>query len=404
MADILSNTAQQVMSSGMNIPFYQQEYDYKLNEQYKNWQRQVDYLNQYNSPLNQLGRLKQAGLNPALAYSGITNTSGSSASMSSASTTPPSVANTYGPLEYQQLRTNKEQETGQKIQNAIASEQLQREKIMTDEAEQEHITKVYQNQNAFRSAVAQGNLFYNPIFARGWRDRTGSYNFMANPSFNDGDGRSLDYYAGSLGNMLYGNRNQLAIQYDPALLSDYIAAKLYADNDMLGYNTHIGEEGKINQQNQTAQEKALLDYTNLHENFGSLTDIYKLALSQDKSYMEQTFDKMTAAAIAGFEEALAKNNLLTKMHLGGYLGNESPLLRFFGKKIGHDGWDSLYSPGNYFKIKGDALWNAVSQMGVDVLGAYLSRGAHRPFDPQKPFDFTDVIVKRGNTTTHSRHY
>lgn len=379
--------------------------DEQYKKQYNQWKQMTDYVNAYNSPLAQMGRLRQAGLNPALLYSGIQNTSGATASVGGDVSAPP-INKHMGPLDYMSIETTRQQQKAQKLQNELlekqiemADEDLAQKKITTDERAQQHLTNVYANQNAFRQAVALGGLTFNPGLYRAWSDRTGRYHFIDVPNDEYGqDFTKQTFYMG-------GTPETSPIQYDSALVSDYILGKLYSDNHMQSYNTRSGAEERINKENQRDAQNALLDWSNVSENFNALSDLYKLGLrnskqglEQDYTYNKKTFDDMTNAAISGFKEAIAKNNLLTLMHAGGYLGNESPLLRFFGKKIGHSGWDSLYSPANYFKIKGDALWNAVSQMGVDVLGAYLSRGAHRPFD------FTDVIAKKGNTTTHSRHY
>lgn len=46
-------------------------------------------------------------------------------------------------------------------------------------------------------------------------------------------------------------------------------------------------------------------------------------------------------------------------------------------------------------------------MGVDVLGAYLSRGARKPFDPQKPFSTRKIHNhdrKTGNWSEYVEYY
>lgn len=343
--------------------------DDQYKKQWSQWKHMTDYVNAYNTPLAQMGRLRQAGLNPALLYSGINNTSGATASVGGDVTAPP-VNKHMGPLDYMAIESTRQQNQAQRLQNEILEERVEQEKIATDEARQKHIGNVYSFQNAFRQAVAQGGLFYNPNLADLWQDRTGTYNFRQN----DNAYPDLFHVPG------FGSNGVDPSQYDSSLLSGYMLGKLYHDNYMKEYNTHEKDEARINTENERDRQNAQLDYENIEDNYSLLKSLYKLHSQQDFDYAKGTFEHMTNAAISGFKEAIAKNNLLTLMHSGGYLGNESPLLRFFGKKIGHEGWDSLYSPGNYFKIKGDALWNAISQMGVDVLGAYLSRGAHKPFN------------------------
>ena len=366
--------------------------DEQYHKQWNQWKRMTDYVNAYNTPLAQMARMRQAGLNPALLYSGMNNTSGAVASVGGDVSVPPTNKH-MGPLDYMAIQSTRQQQQAQKLQNELLEEQVEQAKIATDEARQKHIGNVYSFQNAFRQAVAQGGLFYNPLFAQGWKDRSGVYNFKQNPSYDGGDELMLDSTNLPLAGVYGSTKSFMPVQYDGALLSGYMLGKMYHDNFMKEYNTHEKDEARINTENERDRQNAQLDYENVEDNYNLLKSLYKQSAQQTFDYNKDTFAHMTNAAISGFKEAIAKNNLLALMHAGGYLGNESPLLRFFGKKIGHEGWDFLYSPGNYFKIKGDALWNAVSQMGVDVLGAYLSRGAHKPFDIQKPFS-TRKIHKR----------
>ena len=374
--------------------------DSQYHKQWNQWKRMTDYVNAYNSPLAQMGRLRQAGLNPALLYSGVNNTSGATASVGG-DVSVPSVNKHMGPLDYMAIQSTRQQQQAQRLQNELLEEQLKQAKIETDEKYQSHITNVYTNQNAFREAVAKGGLYFNPAFYTTWQDRHGRYHFdKTSPDY---DVDTQDYFKGINGDV----SPITPIQYDSSLLSDYILGKLYKDNAMQSYNTRVGAEDRINKENKRDAQNAVLDWTNVNENFDLLKKLYKQSFGQEYEYNRRTFDDMTNAAISGFKEAIAKNNLLALMHAGGYLGNESPLLRFFGRKIGHEGWDSLYSPGNYLKIKGDALWNAVSQMGVDVLGAYLSRGARKPFDAQKPFSTRKIHNhdrKTGNWSEYVEYY
>lgn len=343
--------------------------DEQYQKQWNQWKRMTDYVNAYNTPLAQMARMRQAGLNPALLYSGMTNTSGATASVGGDVSAPPTNKH-MGPLDYMAIQSTRQQQQAQKLQNELLEEQVEQAKIATDEARQKHIGNVYSFQNAFRQAVAQGGLYYNPNLADLWQDRSGTYNFRLNSIGMDDDYRGHGF----------GFFGSTPVQYDSSLLGGYMLGKLYHDNYMKEYNTHEKDEARINVENMRNMQNAQLDYENVEDNYKLLKSLFKQSAQQEFDYNKNTFEHMTNAAISGFKEAIAKNNLLALMHAGGYLGNESPLLRFFGKKIGHEGWDSLYSPGNYFKIKGDALWNAISQMGVDVLGAYLSRGAKKPFN------------------------
>ncbi len=351
---------------GYSLKSHYQDKQYE--KQWNQWKRMTDYVNAYNTPLAQMGRLRQAGLNPALLYSGMNNTSGATSSAGGDVSAPPQNKH-MGPLDYMAIESTRQQQQAQKLQNELLEEQVEQAKIATDEARQKHIGNVYSFQNSFRQAVAQGGLYYNPNLADLWQDRSGTYNFRSNDN-----GLGEEYRGHGFG------FSGSPVQYDSSLLSGYMLGKLYHDNSMKDYNTHEKDEARINTQNERDRQIAQLEYENVEDNYNLLKLLYNQGISQNYEYNRRTFDSMTNAAISGFKEAIAKNNLLSLIHAGGYLGNESPLLRFFGDKIGHKGWDSLYSPANYLKIKGDALLNAISQMGVDVLGAYLGRGSKRPFN------------------------
>lgn len=374
--------ASQMVGNALNLPIWDYQQDQLLEKQYKYWKKETDYLNAYNTPLNQMGRMKEAGLNPALMYAngGLQNTSASTASVGGVAPMPSNNMRGVSPMEIQQLRTSQEQLKGIKIANEIAEEDLLQKKVETDEKYQAHITNVYTNQNAFREAIAKGGLFFNPAFYTTWQDRLGRYHFEKTSPDYDVD--LNDYYEGING----GVRPVTPIQYDPAFMSDYILGNLYKNNGMQSYNTREKAEERINAENERDAKEARLDFENVRSNWDALRELYKLSLNQDIEYRKQTFEHMTNSAIAEFKQSIAKNTLLKAMHEGGFLGNESPLLRFLSNKIGHSGFDSLYGPANYGLVKADALLNAVIQMGADVAGAYLSRGAHRPFNPQKPFN------------------
>lgn len=358
-----------LLDNTLGYAFKSSYQDEQYKKQWNQWKKMTDYVNAYNTPLAQMGRLRQAGLNPALLYSGVNNTSGATASVGGDVSAPPQNKH-MGPLDYMAIESTRQQQQAQKLQNELLEEQVEQAKIATDEARQKHIGNVYSFQNAFRQAVAQGGLLYNPNLADLWQDRSGTYNFRSNDN-----GLGEEYRGRG-----FGFSGSDPVQYDSALLSGYMLGRLYHDNNMKEYNTHEKDEARINTQNERDRQNAQLEYENVEDNYKLLKSLYHQGISQDYEYNRRTFDSMTNAAISGFKEAIAKNNLLALIHAGGYLGNESPLLRFFGKKTGHEGWDNLYSPSNYLKIKGDALLDAISQMGVDVLGAYLGRGAKRPYD------------------------
>lgn len=372
------NMAGQLAGNALNTFTWKDNQSWLLNRQFDQWQKQVDYLNYYNSPVNQIGRLQSAGINPALAFTnGVNNTSSTSASIGGVAPTGNASFKGVSPLEIQQMRTSQEQLKGQKIANEIAEEELAQKRIETDEKKQSHITNVYANQNAFRQAIAQGGFNYNPNFSYGWRDRSGAYMFRDTPAY----GMPLnDFSAGSMldsneyyRDFLSPGASALSVQYDPSILSHYQLGKLYGDNSMYGYNTAEWREKQENLSN-------YLSATNIADNFGDLTRLFGDDLQREISYKMRTFDAQTQAAIAEFKEILSRNTLLDALHQRGMLGNESPLLRFFSDKTGHAGFDSLYSAKNYGLLKADAMLNALIQVGADVAGAYLSRGARRPFD------------------------
>ena len=310
----LSGMVTHAVQNGVDIPFNEYNTNLAYSTSHKYWKQQVDYLNQYNSPLNQIGRLQAAGLNPALAYGGIQNTSTASAGVSASPMPTKTPPNFMGAMEYQQLRTNREQEKGQKLQNELLEEKVEQEKIATDEAKQKHIGNVYSFQNAFRQAVAQGGLFYNPLFAQGWKDRSGVYNFKQNPSYDDVNGLMLDSTNLPLAGVYGSTKSFAPVQYDSALLSGYMLGKMYHDNFMKEYNTHEKDEARINTENERDRQNAQLDYENVESNYQLLKDLYKLNANQEYQYNSKTFDDMTNAAISGFKEAIAKNNLLTLTH------------------------------------------------------------------------------------------
>lgn len=358
------NMAGQLAGNALNTFTWKDNQSWLLNRQFDQWQKQVDYLNYYNSPVNQIGRLQSAGINPALAFTnGVNNTSSTSASIGGVAPTGNASFKGVSPLEIQQMRTSQEQLKGQKIANEIAEEELEQKRIDTDEKRQAHITNVYSNQNAFRRAVAQGGFLFNPTFGDVWQDRSGRYHFTT-PSPGD-----YDSYHGHG----FGSENVNPIQFDPSILSLYQLGKLYGDNGMYSYNTAEWREKQENLSN-------YLSATNIADNFGDLTRLFGDDLKREISYKMRTFDAQTQAAIAEFKEILSRNTLLDALHQHGMLGNEAPLLRFFSDKTGHAGFDSLYSAKNYGLLKADAMLNALIQVGADVAGAYLSRGAHRPFD------------------------
>lgn len=379
------NMAGQLAGNALNTSTWKDNQSWLLNRQFDQWQKQVDYLNYYNSPVNQIGRLQSAGINPALAFTnGVNNTSSTSASIGGVAPTGNASFKGVSPLEIQQMRTSQEQLKGQKIANEIAEEELEQKRIETDEKKQSHITNVYANQNAFRLAVAQGGFNYNPNFSHGWRDRSGAYMFVDTPSY------GMPFGDFSLGKMLDANEyyrdflspgaSALSIQYDPSLLSGYQLGRMYHDFSQKEYNTHVSDESRIKMENQRDELNALLNWTNVNGNFADLTQLFGDDLKREMSYKMRTFDAQTQAAIAEFKEILSRNTLLDALHQHGMLGNEAPLLRFFSDKTGHAGFDSLYSAKNYGLLKADAMLNALIQVGADVAGAYLSRGAHRPFD------------------------
>lgn len=374
----VASVASNAINGLMNVGFNSWNTSNQLDAQFRNWKKQFNLINEYNKPINQMSRFQEAGLNPNLIY-GQSNATSSTPSMGTPYQGSNSNVRLMGPLEYQQYKTSKENARQAAIQSDILSEHLDRERIQTDEALQKHITNMYDEQNNLRRAIALGGYWYNPFITSEWSDRHGRAFY----------GGVNDYVWNATGSTNHdrGYVGTLPVQFDNSLLSEYLMSDLYNKNGMFGYNIHDSAEARANSVNDAEELRGLLDWSNLNNNFGKLTELYRLGLRNDKqglnqefNYNNRTFDSMTQAAISGFREAVAKNNLLTLMHAGGYLGNESPLLRFFGKKTGHSGFDELYSFPNYLKMKGDALWNAISQMGVDVAGAYLSRGSHKPFN------------------------
>ena len=71
----LSGLSTGLISGGVNQLFA----GFNSQRQFDIWKKMQDYMNEYNSPVKQVERLKQAGLNPGLMYSG---NSGSSLSAS----------------------------------------------------------------------------------------------------------------------------------------------------------------------------------------------------------------------------------------------------------------------------------------------------------------------------------
>ena len=96
--------------------------DSQYHKQWNQWKRMTDYVNAYNSPLAQMGRLRQAGLNPALLYSGVNNTSGATASVGG-DVSAPSVNKHMGPLDYMAIQSTRQQQQAQRLQNELLEEQ-----------------------------------------------------------------------------------------------------------------------------------------------------------------------------------------------------------------------------------------------------------------------------------------
>lgn len=104
--------------------------------QFRTWQRMQDYMNEYNSPVKQVERLKQAGLNPGLMYSG------NSGSSLSASVAPPSGGSATGVQADPMALRRMENET--KVSEATANrENAQAELLRSQKVGQDNENSVF---------------------------------------------------------------------------------------------------------------------------------------------------------------------------------------------------------------------------------------------------------------------